>query len=416
MRKSATDKNPSTLSISDFTYGLPDARIAKYPLNERDASKLLVYRQGDIKEQSFRDLPSLLSENDCLVFNDTKVVHARIRFQRSTGAQIEVLCLDPIDPSEVSEAFASKKQSVWKALVGNAKRWKDGEVLNKKITTERGSYLLSVKKIEKIEDAYSIKFFWDVDLSFAEVLDEAGTMPLPPYLNRETEEEDEKRYQTVYAQADGSVAAPTAGLHFTQRVFDDLKSLNVNPLFVTLHAGAGTFKPVKSATMQDHEMHQERILVSIGTIEKMMAAAKESRIIAVGTTSLRTIESIYWFGVKLCSGHDMKAFFVGQWEPYVLSEKAVEVHTSLIAVLDWLRNNNLRTLSGYTQLMIAPGYSIRMANALITNFHQPQSTLLLLVAAMIGDDWKRVYEYALNNDFRFLSFGDSSILFRQNEA
>jgi S-adenosylmethionine:tRNA ribosyltransferase-isomerase len=416
MTNSSVNKSPSSLSIADFTYDLPDEKIAKYPLKERDLSKLLVYRNGQIEERTFRELPTELQSNDCLVFNDTKVVHARMRFQKPTGAQIEILCLDPIEPMEVSETFASKKISTWKAMIGNAKRWKDGETLTKKINGTKGQYLLHVRKLEKNEDAFSVQFFWEGDISFAEVLDEAGTMPLPPYLNRETEAEDEERYQTVYAQADGSVAAPTAGLHFTKRVFDDLNNLKVNPLLVTLHVGAGTFKPVKSATMQDHEMHQERILVSRNTIEKMLSAAKRNRIIAIGTTSLRTIESIYWFGVKLSSGMDMKTFFVGQWEPYTLSKQTVLVTDALNAVIDWLDSNKLPLLSGYTQLMIAPGYRIRMADALITNFHQPQSTLLLLVSAMIGDDWRRVYNYALNNEFRFLSFGDSSILFRQSEV
>ena len=412
MTNKQSEEHPSALSISDYTYNLPDLRIAKYPLSERDTSKLLIYKDGDISQKVFKNLPELLQPNDCLVFNDTRVIHARIHFQRQTGGHIEVLCLEPVEPSEVSEAFSSTKSTVWKAMVGNAKRWKAGEVLTRTITSEAGTYQLHVEMNAKETDAFVVRFWWDSELTFAEVLDDVGVLPLPPYLNRDTEQEDEERYQTVYAQANGSVAAPTAGLHFTQSVFNDLEQQQVQSVFVTLHVGAGTFKPVKSATMRDHEMHKERILVSANAIEKMRSAAADNRIIAVGTTSLRTIESIYWFGVKLLAQADVREFFVGQWEPYELADKTVEVSAALNAVLEWMRKNGHVYLNGYTQLLIAPGYKIRMADALITNFHQPQSTLLLLVAALIGQDWKRVYDYALHNDFRFLSFGDSSILFR----
>lgn len=405
-------QDPSSLSINDFTYDLPDHRIAKYPLEKRDESKLLVYKQGKIDQLVFKELPSVLQPNDCLIFNDTRVIHARLHFQRATGAHIEILCLEPIEPKEVNESFTSKESVVWKTMVGNAKRWKDNETLTRIITSDTGSYSLYAQLIHRDSEASHIRFSWDSDRTFAEVLDEVGILPLPPYLNRDTEAEDEERYQTVYAQADGSVAAPTAGLHFTQRVFDDLKSRDVESLFVTLHVGAGTFKPVKSKTMQGHEMHQERIHVSRNTIERMLNAAENSRIIPVGTTSLRTIESLYWFGVKLLAGVEMKELFVGQWEPYELADQACEASESLIAVLNWMEKNKRGYLTGNTQLLIAPGYEIRMADALITNFHQPESTLLLLVSAFIGEDWKRVYDFALNNDFRFLSFGDSSILFR----
>jgi S-adenosylmethionine:tRNA ribosyltransferase-isomerase len=408
-------ENPSkaaALSISDYTYQLPDDRIAQYPLPERDTSKLLIYANGDIRQQVFSDLPSLLRPNDCLVFNDTRVIHARLHFQRQTGAHVEVLCLEPVEPKEVSEAFTRKHSTVWQAMVGNAKRWKTGEVLSRSISSEAGTYQLHAELCEKARDASVVRFTWDADLTFAEVLDDVGILPLPPYLDRDTESEDEVRYQTVYARADGSVAAPTAGLHFTKRVFDELKRQHVHSLFVTLHVGAGTFKPVRSATMQDHQMHRERIEVSMNTIEKMRAAVVDNRIIAVGTTSLRTIESIYWFGVKLLSGSLMTALVVGQWEPYEQADKTVDVAAALDAVLNWMRKNEHSYLQGYTELLIAPGYQIRMADALITNFHQPQSTLLLLVAALIGPDWRRVYDHALAHDFRFLSFGDSSILFR----
>ena len=403
---------PEELSISDFTYSLPDERIAKYPLQKRDESKLLVYRKGVISERIFKNLPSLLKPNDCLIFNDTRVIHARLHFQRATGAHIEILCLEPLEPMEVTKAFATTETTVWKAMVGNGKRWKLGEVLTRKIDIGGRNYALTVELEGRDTDAYRVRFRWNGGITFSEVLDDVGILPLPPYLNRDTEEEDEERYQTVYAQADGSVAAPTAGLHFTQQVFDDMKEKDIHPLFVTLHVGAGTFKPVKSDTMQGHEMHQERIKVSKNAIERMREATAQNRIIPVGTTSLRTIESIYWFGVKLLDGYDMTELFVGQWEPYELADKAVAASVALEAVVDWMQHNHESYLRGSTQLLIAPGYEIRLADALITNFHQPESTLLLLVSAFIGEDWKQVYDYAMNNDFRFLSFGDSSILFR----
>lgn len=408
--------HPASLAIRDFAYELPEDRIAQYPLSERDASKLFVFKDGAISQQIFRDLPRLLQANDCLIFNDTRVIHARMYFEKPTGAQIEILCLEPTDPSEVSASFARHHTCQWKVMVGNAKRWKVGEILTKTIPSDSGSYRLSVELCAKVTGAYIVQFSWDGDNTFAEVLEGSGVLPLPPYLNRDTEAEDEERYQTVYAQADGSVAAPTAGLHFTQTVFDALREKSIKPIFVTLHVGAGTFKMVKAPTMEGHDMHMERIHVSANAIEQMRRAVDKNRLIAVGTTSLRTMESIYWFGVKLLAGQDMNAFFVGQWEPYDLSVKSVAVSESLEAVLDWMRKRGEGYLDGHTQLLIAPGYQIRLADALITNFHQPQSTLLLLVSAFIGDDWRRVYNYALQNDFRFLSFGDSSILFKKQGA
>lgn len=406
-------KHPKELSISDFTYDLPEERIAKYPLIDRDRSKLLIYQNGEIGSRPFHELPELLNANDCLVFNDTKVIHARIHFQRETGAHIEILCLEPLDPVEVTEAFGSTSCTTWKAMVGNGKRWKIGEKLTRIIKLGSANIQLHVELKERLADAYIVEFCWNENATFSEILDNVGILPLPPYLNRDTEEEDEVRYQTVYAQADGSVAAPTAGLHFTKNVFDRLSKKQVKALFVTLHVGAGTFKPVKSETMQGHDMHQERISVSANMISEMLKAAESgNRIIPIGTTSLRTIESIYWFGVKLRKNPDCSEFFIGQWDPYELSSEAISVSDSLKQVEDWLKKTNQSYLNGSTQLLIAPGYQIRTANALITNFHQPQSTLLLLVAALVGPAWRSIYNYALNNDFRFLSFGDSSILFR----
>ena len=404
--------HPASLSISDFTYVLPEDRIAKYPLSERDSSKLLVYENGKITQKIFRELPGLLQANDCLVFNDTRVIHARLYFEKPTGALIEILCLEPIDPVELTASFSQRNTVVWRAMVGNVKRWKPGEILSRAIHSAGGDYQLTAELCYKETDTYSVRFTWDTDITFSEVLEDVGILPLPPYLNRDTEAEDEDRYQTIYAQADGSVAAPTAGLHFTGKVLDELKAKAVNTAFVTLHVGAGTFKPVKAATMQDHEMHRERIQVSVHTIEQMRRAADHHRLIAVGTTSLRTMESIYWFGVKLLAGYDTDELFVGQWEPYELANQQVEAARALEAVLEWMRLKQRSYLDGHTQLLIAPGYDIKLANALITNFHQPQSTLLLLVSAFIGADWRLVYDYALQHDFRFLSFGDSSILFR----
>lgn len=404
---------PQSIAISDYTYDLPDGRIAKYPLEKRDESKLLVYRSGDIAEKKFHQLPDLLNQNDCLVFNDTRVIHARVQFQRKTGAQIEILCLEPISPFEVTEAFCATEAVTWKAMVGNGKRWKQGEILTRTIAVENDSYKLNVELLGKESDSFQVKFSWSSGKAFSEVLSEVGTLPLPPYLNRDTEDEDEERYQTVYAQADGSVAAPTAGLHFTKDVFGNLKKRGVQSLFVTLHVGAGTFKPVKSETMEGHEMHQERIEVSKNTIEQMLKAVEtRNRIIPVGTTSLRTIESLYWFGAKLSLGHKMKELFVSQWEPYELDITKIDAKTSLRAILNWMICERKPYVSGATQLLIAPGYEIKLADALVTNFHQPSSTLLLLVASLVGEKWRNLYDYALENDFRFLSFGDSSILFR----
>jgi S-adenosylmethionine:tRNA ribosyltransferase-isomerase len=404
--------NPRALSIEDFTYDLPKQRIAKYPLEARDQSKLLVYKNGQIQHRIFNELSQELESSDCLFFNDTRVIHARLFFQKPTGAHIEVFCLEPLSPKEITQAFDQKGSVVWKTMVGNAKRFKVGEDLTQTISADGQSYELTVEMLGRTQDSFEVKFSWNRDCTFAEVLEDAGTLPIPPYLNRDAEVEDEERYQTMYAQANGSVAAPTAGLHFTQRVLDDLKSQSISSIFVTLHVGAGTFKPVKSDTMQDHEMHQEQIDVSLHALQQMRNAVKTNRIVAVGTTSLRTIESIYWFGVKLQENQGLESFTLGQWDPYELSEQSVSAEDALDNVLAWMHRKELDRLRGNTQLIIALGYTIRLADALITNFHQPKSTLLLLVASFIGDDWRKVYEYALKNDFRFLSFGDSSILFR----
>lgn len=410
-----TPEHPRSLSINDFMYELPQERIAVYPLAERDASRLLVYQDGDIRHTIFRQLPEIINPGDCLVFNDTKVIHARLYFEKSGGGFAEILCLEPVDPVEITVSFQSKKRCTWKVMTGNAKRWKIGDVMKKTIPAENGQYTVLAELVSKDSEGSVVQFSWEADKTFADILDDAGILPLPPYLNRDAESDDEERYQTVYARADGSVAAPTAGLHFTGRVFDSLKANGVRSVFLTLHVGAGTFKPVKSATMADHAMHQEKIELSAAALDQIRSSLKDNRVIAVGTTSLRTLESVYWFGVKLLSGQNADSFFVEQWEPYTLARQDVSATESLEAVVAWLNERKYSMLSGHTRLLIAPGYNVRMVDALITNFHQPQSTLLLLVSALIGDDWRRVYEYALNNDFRFLSFGDSSILFTKRK-
>lgn len=403
---------PQSISIDDYIYDLPEHRIAKYPLKTRDKSKLLVYQKGEIQTKVFNEVGSYLSSSDCLVFNDTRVIHARIFFELPQGSIVEIFCLEPISPVEVTESFACSQTCTWKVMIGNARKLKNRPVIDKVIVTPTSSYTLKAEVVSRDNGTFTVSFYWDGGKAFSEVLEDVGTLPIPPYLNRDSEKEDEERYQTVYAQADGSVAAPTAGLHFTQNVFNDLYHRGVQMAFATLHVGAGTFKPVKSDTMAGHEMHRERIQVSVQTIEKLLDAADKGRIVSVGTTSLRTIESIYWFGVKLNQDKRISAFSISQWEPYELQNSAIPSKQALINVLEWLTNNKLSYLSGATQILIAPGYDIKLANALITNFHQPKSTLLLLIAAFVGEDWRAIYQYALRNNFRFLSFGDSSLLIR----
>ena len=403
--------HPKNLKIKDFKYFLPESRIAQFPLTERDQSKLLVYKNDSITESIFGNIDELIDENDLLIFNETKVVHARLIFEKETGSKIEIFCLEPYSVKETAQAFAQKKSVEWVCMVGNAKRWND-ETLTKEIHQNGSTFTLSAKKISKTNDSFIILISWDNDLTFAEVIHLAGLLPLPPYMKRKSEEDDEQRYQTVYAKQEGSVAAPTAGLHFTPAVFERLKLKNIDAEFLTLHVGAGTFKPVKSEVMENHEMHEERIYVSIELIEKIISKIGKHKIITVGTTSLRTIESLYWFGVKILNGFDGDEMFVDQWEPYEVGSEKLEVGSALQAIVDWMKKKNISVLSGSTKIIIAPPYEIKIANVLITNFHQPESTLLLLVAAFAGNEWKDFYKYALKNDFRFLSYGDSSILFR----
>ena len=406
--------HPKNLQISDFTYSLPDERIARHPLAERDHSKLLVYKQGLIEESIYRDIDQFLPAGSLLVFNNTKVVEARLLFQKLSGGVIEIFCLEPADQyADIALAMVQKGEVFWKCLVGGVSKWKHGMVLSKKISTGETEVELQAEISERLPDCFIIKMRWTpAGYTFAEILHLAGLVPLPPYLHREVEASDKERYQTVYARYDGSVAAPTAGLHFTQNIFEKLAAKNISTNFVTLHVGAGTFKPVKSETIGGHEMHSEFMDVSIETIEHIYKHI-DQKIFAVGTTSLRLIESLYWMGVKTCTNPsiNMNDLAVLQWEPYETKSR-LGTSIALKSLMDWMKSNGLNRLITKTQIMIAPGYELKIASGIITNFHQPQSTLLLLIAAVVGEKWKELYEHALNNDFRFLSYGDGCLLFK----
>ncbi|MGN6617118.1 MAG: S-adenosylmethionine:tRNA ribosyltransferase-isomerase [Ilyomonas sp.] len=409
--------DPKKLSIKDYSYYLPEERVAKYPLEQRDASKLLIYKNGNINEDIYLNLDAYLLRDSLLVFNNTKVVEARLRFKKSTGSTIELFCLEPSDDyHDITSAMLQKGKVLWKCLVGGAKKWKT-EVLENQIGYGNSSFILKAEKKQKLHDYFLIEFSWsDARLSFAEVLHAAGEIPLPPYLNRSAEEADKERYQTIYAKHDGSVAAPTAGLHFTRAIFERLAAKDIQHDFVTLHVGAGTFKPVKSETMQEHEMHAEFIDVRKELIENLIS--KPHTIIAVGTTSLRTLESLYWMGVKLqlllkqdeATNISPEELSVKQWEPYE-NASGISTEEALQTLFLWMQQNNMQRLITSTQIIISPGYTLKIAKALITNFHQPQSTLLLLIAAIVKDDWKKIYQYALEHQFRFLSYGDGSLIF-----
>lgn len=408
--------DPRNISINDFTYSLPEERIAKYPLAERDASKLLIYKNGEIKTDTYRQISKYIPEDSVLIFNNTKVVEARLLFKKETGGVIEIFCLEPHEQyADITTAMLQKEKVLWHCLVGGASKWKPGQVLRKEISVSSQRIILQAIYHEKRSGTFIIELSWTpASLSFAEVLHYTGAIPLPPYIKRNAEEADKERYQTIYAATDGSVAAPTAGLHFTPTIFKDLDNIHVVRDFVTLHVGAGTFKPVKSETMLEHDMHAEWIEVSKSMIENLLKDLEEP-IIAVGTTSLRTLESIYWLGVKLSLDDRQQPLFLSQWEVYDLEEKKITASTSLNALLNWMKKNNTEKLIAKTQILIVPGYKFKIAQGLVTNFHQPQSTLLLLVAALIGEDWKKVYEYALKHDFRFLSYGDGSLLWRKED-
>ena len=404
---------PQQIQINEYMYALPDERIAKYPLAERDASKLLVYRGGQIRETLFRSLPDCLPEGALLVFNNTRVIRARLLFRKDTGAMIEIFCLEPALPSDYEQSFAQTDHCTWHCLVGNSKRWKSGE-LHTTVTVGGERVTLSAERISVAGEAGDlVDFRWDNPrCTFAEVLESAGVLPIPPYLHRETEAQDLQTYQTVYSKVKGSVAAPTAGLHFTPAVLAELDARGIEREEVTLHVGAGTFRPVKSDTIGGHAMHTEHFAVTRRTVDRLLA--KPEHVIAVGTTSVRTLESLYYIGCALARGGADEsadgAFTVGQWTPYGADAPTLPAEEALRAILSYLDGRGMDRLWAATQIIIAPGYQFKIVRGMVTNFHQPQSTLLLLVSAFVGGDWRTIYDYALAHDFRFLSYGDSSLL------
>ena len=408
--------HPKELSILDSSYTLPDDRIAKYPLAERDQSKLLVYQNGTIGESSYANIADQLPEQAFLIFNNTKVVEARLLFEKNNGSKIEIFCLEPDSRyPDITSAMLQKGKVFWKCLIGGAKKWKEGALISH-IQQQNTTIILEARKLLQSGDAFLIELSWNnTGMSFAELLHYAGAIPLPPYLNRPAEETDRERYQTIYAKWDGSVAAPTAGLHFTNKVFEQLQRKKIQQDFVTLHVGAGTFKPVKAASMQDHEMHAEFMEVRKSFLENLLQNI-DHPVITVGTTSLRTVESLYWIGVKTMLNKQILSedLQLTQWEAYELVKQNIPVKDALGSLIDWMNRQGSEMFYSKTQIIIAPGYPFKVMNALITNFHQPQSTLLLLVAAIIGNDWRKVYDYAMENNFRFLSYGDGSLLWLTN--
>ncbi len=406
------------IRIESYNYELPDDRIPRFPLPQRDQSKLLVYENGLIREDRFFNLTGYLPEGSLLVFNNTRVIQARLVFKKDTGARIEVFCLEPHSPSDYNQNFMQTSGCSWICLVGNAKRWKDGllkKTVQGMISTPEGEqpvdFEFCAEKLESSGESHLVRFSWNhPGLSFAEILDICGELPIPPYLNRETEEEDKKTYQTVYSKVKGSVAAPTAGLHFTGEVLGELRKKGVSTEELTLHVGAGTFKPVKSELIADHQMHSECFTVKKETIERLIE--REGRVVAVGTTSVRSLESLYYLGHILENdpGLTPGVLEVTQWMPYDEQNNRITARNALLNLLQYLNKNGLPELTTHTRIMIAPGYDFKIVNGIITNFHQPQSTLLLLISAFLKGDWKRVYDYALAHDFRFLSYGDSSLL------
>lgn len=399
------------IRIEDFNYELPNGKIAKYPLKERDSSKLLIWKNNRISETTFNCISEYIPENALLVFNNTKVIPARMIFPKETGAQIEIFCLEPKEPTDYAQIFSQTRSCSWLCLVGNSKRWKSGK-LTKQISSEK-KIICSVEKIADYGKTHWIRFEWNPpDLCFTDVLEQLGELPIPPYLNRKTEESDKEAYQTVYSKIKGSVAAPTAGLHFTQKVFDSLKKRNIEWEELTLHVGIGTFKPVQSKTLAGHEMHSEYFSITKTTIKKIME--KEGSVFAVGTTSVRTLESLYYIGMLIENHPDAAPdeLSISQQIPYFTNYPPISVSHSLENILSYLERKNLQTLVTHTQILIAPGYVFKIVNGMITNFHQPKSTLLLLVSAFVEGQWKKIYDYAQNHNFRFLSYGDSSLLIR----
>lgn len=394
------------IRIDDYNYPLPEERIARFPMDQRDHSKLLCLKGDQISEHHFYDLPDLLPDNSLLVFNNTKVIHARLFFRKATGSTIEVFCLEPWRMA-VSEAFEQRERCTWTCFIGNNKKWKSGP-LTLEFEIQNSKFEIQASRREAVGNAWIVDFEWTGGISFAEVIEHAGVIPLPPYLNRDAEESDATRYQTVYARYDGSVAAPTAGLHFTPEVLDRLAQRDIATEYLTLHVGAGTFKPVSTDTIGEHEMHVEKVQITADQLSNLIKL-RDRRLIAVGTTSVRTLESLYWFGVKLKRDPDLAMMHIDQWDPYLLEPATPSADEAFDEILRWMQRHDTDHLDGETQLMIAPGYRYHVVDCLITNFHQPKSTLLLLVSALIGDRWHECYRYALDHGFRFLSYGDSCL-------
>ena len=405
------DSNPKDIEIEQFDYLLPDERIAKFPLPERDASKLLIFKNEKIRENIFRNLAHEIPPNAVLLFNDSRVIHARLRFSTSTGRVIEIFCLEPLAPADYPQNLQSRNPVNWLCLVGGNKHWKSG-ALELMINTPHGEVVLSAHRLNRLEGSFEIQFSWNnSSIAFAELLEFGGLIPLPPYLNRDSSPEDEDRYQTIFAKQEGSVAAPTAGLHFTDALFNQLDDRGVERLFVTLHVGAGTFKPVHAGKIRTHHMHEEMICVSTSTLHHLHEALVQGRpVIPVGTTAMRVLESLYWHAVgDLISPALLD---VDQWAPYQENQNHLNPIEALSKLISALNLSGESEIKGHTRLLIAPGYEFKYVDALITNFHQPRSTLLLLVSALIGPSWRDVYQFALDHNFRFLSYGDSSLLWK----
>lgn len=397
------------IKISEFNYPLSDERIAKFPLAIRDQSKLLIYRHGEVSETVFTSLPQQLEPGELMIFNNTKVIQARLHFRKETGASIEVFCLEPIHPNDYVLSFQQTRQCSWLCMIGNLKKWKEG-ALHRAVDVKGKQITLTATRGECRGTSHWIDFSWDDDtVTFADILEVVGELPIPPYLNRETQESDKETYQTVYSKIKGSVAAPTAGLHFTERVLAALDGRGIDREELTLHVGAGTFKPVKSEEIEGHEMHTEYISINKRTIDKLIAHGGKA--VAVGTTSVRTLESLYYIGVLISRNPDagQEDLHVQQWMPYE-DNNALTPTEALQQIADYLDRHGMEALHTSTQIIIAPGYEYKIVKKMVTNFHQPQSTLLLLVSAFVKGDWKKIYDYALGHDFRFLSYGDSSLL------
>ena len=403
------------ISTSDYAYNLPDDKIAKYPLGERDQSKLLIWKNGQILDEQFGKLPQYLPSNSLLVFNNTKVIRARLHFLKETGARIEIFCLDPFDPADYQIAFQTTQSCIWKCMIGNQKKWK-GECLQKNIRIDGTDVELCAEQTDPQNNKSLIRFSWNNPaFEFSRIIENAGSLPIPPYLNRETEQSDLERYQTVYSKIKGSVAAPTAGLHFTEKVFSHLKDAGHQLGELTLHVGAGTFQPVKSETISGHEMHSEHFYIKRDFLNQLLQFDHTGKIIAVGTTSVRTLESLYWLGIQAIKNPELNYtdLKVSQWEAYEEHENQLPASEAFKALVGLLDRYQTDFLSASTQIIIAPGYRFRVTDGLITNFHQPQSTLLLLISAYLGEEWRTIYQHALVNNYRFLSYGDSNLYLKE---